>query len=357
MAAYSGDWRWLRFLWLPAFTKALTLASSAVVIASLGRISPHFKARARRHLDADSNRGVTSWHDGFSHRSGPPGESADSWARKPAFTSPSSSFVAFLFWVIYPQDQWDWLTLLMLLTGFFVSIVLHELGHTLAARRCGVTVTRLVLWPLGGLRELSRDPEKPRQRFLIHSAGPLASLLCVLLWRAATSPMRPRYRSGRMSIPSGPDCSTTRFSIWRSLNGLLVIATLPPVNPLDGGGMLEALLGRRSGKGPAETVSKVLAVTVVPGLVILGIVAGDSVLLEVCLMLALGIAAFNPSWRRWILTGINVLVRHRSPARQPGAPLRSSTIKRPRRSRLPRNLSTCRGPSSHALACWRSSSW
>ena len=43
VAAYGGDWRWLRFLSLPALTKALTLASSAVAIASVGRISPHFK--------------------------------------------------------------------------------------------------------------------------------------------------------------------------------------------------------------------------------------------------------------------------------------------------------------------------
>ena len=186
-------------------------------------------------------------------------------------------FVAFLFWVFYPQDQWDWFTLLMLLTGFFVSIALHELGHTLAARRCGLTVTRLVLWPLGGFRELSRAPEKPRQRFLIHAAGPLASLLCVLLLAGG-------YLADETPVSIWPYVDPVWAGLLYNvilylaiLNGLLVIANLLPVNPLDGGGMLEAILGRRSGKGPAETVSKVLAVTVVPGLVILGIVAGDSV--------------------------------------------------------------------------------
>jgi cellulose synthase/poly-beta-1,6-N-acetylglucosamine synthase-like glycosyltransferase len=43
VAAYRRDWRWLRFLWLPAFTMALTLACSAVAIASPGRVSTHFK--------------------------------------------------------------------------------------------------------------------------------------------------------------------------------------------------------------------------------------------------------------------------------------------------------------------------
>jgi cellulose synthase/poly-beta-1,6-N-acetylglucosamine synthase-like glycosyltransferase len=43
VAAYSRDWRWLRFLWLPAVTMALTLACAGVAIATLGRVSPHFK--------------------------------------------------------------------------------------------------------------------------------------------------------------------------------------------------------------------------------------------------------------------------------------------------------------------------
>ena len=43
VAAYGRDWRWLRHLWLPAVTTALTLACSGVAIASRGRVSPHFK--------------------------------------------------------------------------------------------------------------------------------------------------------------------------------------------------------------------------------------------------------------------------------------------------------------------------
>ncbi len=49
VAAYSRDWRWLQFLWLPAVTLALTLACAGVAIASSGRVSPHFKgARPQR---------------------------------------------------------------------------------------------------------------------------------------------------------------------------------------------------------------------------------------------------------------------------------------------------------------------
>jgi cellulose synthase/poly-beta-1,6-N-acetylglucosamine synthase-like glycosyltransferase len=43
VAAYSRDWRWLAFLWLPAVTMALTLACASVAIVSRGRVSPHFQ--------------------------------------------------------------------------------------------------------------------------------------------------------------------------------------------------------------------------------------------------------------------------------------------------------------------------
>ena len=221
---------------------------------------------------------------------------------------------AYLFWVFYPQDQWDWLTLLMLITGFLISIVLHELGHTLAARRCGLAVTRLVLWPLGGFRALSRAPEKRRQRFLIHAAGPLASLFGALLLGGI-------YQADETPLSMWPYLDP----VWAGLlydailylailNGLLVIVNLLPVDPLDGGGMLEAILGRRAGKGKTETVSIVIAGSIVPALVVLGIVAGTSELLVFCLMLALGIAAFNPFWRRWILGGMNTPAQEPTPA-------------------------------------------
>lgn len=43
VAAQSRDWRWLRYLWLPAVTMAVTLVCSGVAIASRGRVSPHFR--------------------------------------------------------------------------------------------------------------------------------------------------------------------------------------------------------------------------------------------------------------------------------------------------------------------------
>ncbi len=43
VAAYTRDWRWLQFFWLPAVTLTLTLACAGVAIAWPGRVSPHFK--------------------------------------------------------------------------------------------------------------------------------------------------------------------------------------------------------------------------------------------------------------------------------------------------------------------------
>src|SRR3954452_24303646 len=55
---------------------------------------------------------------------------------------------------------------------FFVSLVLHELGHALVARRNGIGVSSIDLWLFGGLARLRREPGSPGQEFRIAGAGP-----------------------------------------------------------------------------------------------------------------------------------------------------------------------------------------
>src|SRR5207244_2916641 len=69
--------------------------------------------------------------------------------------------------------------------AYFVSIVLHELGHALAARREGMEVTGIDLWLFGGLAKLNRDSHTPGEEFRVAAAGPLVTLLIVLVCIAA----------------------------------------------------------------------------------------------------------------------------------------------------------------------------
>ena len=65
--------------------------------------------------------------------------------------------------------------------GFFGSILLHELGHAVAARREGIEVSGIDLFFFGGMMKMSRDTTTPGQEFRVAVAGPLVTLLIVIV--------------------------------------------------------------------------------------------------------------------------------------------------------------------------------
>src|SRR5215210_5420859 len=64
---------------------------------------------------------------------------------------------------------------------FFGSILLHELGHAVAARREGIGVTGIDLFLFGGVMKMDRDTDSPSAEFRVAAAGPLGTLLIILL--------------------------------------------------------------------------------------------------------------------------------------------------------------------------------
>ena len=75
--------------------------------------------------------------------------------------------------------------------GFFASLILHELGHALVARRHGLTVVGIDLWAFGGITRTSGPVEGPGTEFRVAAAGPLVTfaiiVLCVVLGAILTS--------------------------------------------------------------------------------------------------------------------------------------------------------------------------
>src|SRR5205085_2727112 len=59
---------------------------------------------------------------------------------------------------------------------FFVSLILHELGHALVARRQGIAIAGIDLWFFGGVAKMSRDTDSPGAEFKVAVAGPLVTL-------------------------------------------------------------------------------------------------------------------------------------------------------------------------------------
>jgi Zn-dependent protease/predicted transcriptional regulator len=137
--------------------------------------------------------------------------------------------------------------------GLFASIVLHELGHSLTARRYGVKVRRITLWFLGGVAEFEEMPRQRGAEAIVGIAGPIVSfVLAAIFWGLTT--VVPR------SIPS------IWIVVWYlgMVNLMLGLFNLLPALPLDGGRILRSLLALRMPHPKATliagNVSKVLAV-------------------------------------------------------------------------------------------------
>ena len=121
---------------------------------------------------------------------------------------------------------------------FFFSILLHELGHSLVSQRCGIPVPRITLLFIGGLAEISREPDDARSELKIALGGPVVSVFLagftqLLSWGCAA-------RGWRAAALVGELLAFTNLT--------LVVFNMIPGYPLDGGRVLRALLWARSGR-------------------------------------------------------------------------------------------------------------
>ncbi len=140
----------------------------------------------------------------------------------------------------------------------YLSVLIHELSHSLVARAYQLPVRRILLYPLGGFSELEQEPPTPWRAFAVSAAGPALSLVLAAVGYGLT----------RVVSAADTIASTLVFQLmWANL--VIGAFNLLPGLPLDGGLMLRAAVWKVTRRPSTATIvaawaGRVIAVGLVP---------------------------------------------------------------------------------------------
>lgn len=127
---------------------------------------------------------------------------------------------------------------------FFASLLLHELSHSIVARRLGVPIKGITLFLFGGVAEMEAEPRSARVEFWVALAGPAMSLALALgFWGLAQL----------SELATSATAVTMVLGYLALINLILALFNLVPAFPLDGGRVLRAYLWHRNGDVLAAT--------------------------------------------------------------------------------------------------------
>jgi Zn-dependent protease/CBS domain-containing protein len=174
---------------------------------------------------------------------------------------------------------------MLFVIAVFACVVLHELGHALAARRYGITTPDITLLPIGGVARLSRIPDNPSEEVVIAIAGPLVNVVIAGVLIAL---------GGRIdftgTITTGgaiPDFLTRLATV----NIFLVLFNLIPAFPMDGGRVLRALLTFAMGRQRATAVAARIGQGLAFVFGFLGLMGGNAILVFVAIFVFIAAGA------------------------------------------------------------------
>lgn len=142
---------------------------------------------------------------------------------------------------------------LVFILAVFASVVLHEYGHALTARRYGVRTRSITILPIGGVASLERMPSRPKEELVIAIAGPIVTVAIVAVLYVVL-----RATGGQVVI-TDPEFTGDPFLtrlMW--VNVILAVFNLLPAFPMDGGRVLRAALAMRFDYVQATKIAAVL---------------------------------------------------------------------------------------------------
>jgi Zn-dependent protease len=149
--------------------------------------------------------------------------------------------------------------------GLFVSIILHELGHSVVARAYGISIRGITLFLFGGVAEMEEEPRSARSEFFMAIAGPIMSLMLAVL-----------FFGGQIVLVTltGNTPVSGVIGYLALLNVILAVFNMVPAFPLDGGRVLRATLWAiRDDLRWATRISSGIGTFFGTGLIVLGVFA------------------------------------------------------------------------------------
>jgi len=146
---------------------------------------------------------------------------------------------------------------------FFVSLILHELAHSLVATSNQLPVNEITLFALGGVSQIEKNPTSAKVEFWMAFVGPLTSavigVICLTLARLLGDPS------------SDPWMAMLQWLVYINLS--LAVFNLLPGYPLDGGRVLRAIIWWKTGNADRSTqTAATVGQAVAFGFIALGIV-------------------------------------------------------------------------------------
>ena len=146
----------------------------------------------------------------------------------------------FLTWILadsfFPTEYKNWTQAEYWSIGFltsillFMSILFHELGHSVIAKKYKIKVKRITLFIFGGVAEIANEPPKSSAEFWIAIAGPIASFVLVAFFALMAS------------LFNGNEYFSASFKYLAYINFILAVFNLVPGFPLDGGRVFRAIV-------------------------------------------------------------------------------------------------------------------
>ncbi len=151
-------------------------------------------------------------------------------------------------------------------TLIFICVLLHELGHSLVAKSYGLTITSIILLPIGGVSQISEIPRDPVKEVGMTIAGPIVNFVLAGVLLFFGKLLDPSLQFSQISLQSG---SVIVDLFWANI--MLGLFNIIPAYPMDGGRILRGFIAMRKEYSEATRLAADIGKMFAIGFIVVGL--------------------------------------------------------------------------------------